>query len=215
MPFVIAALALSKIIDYGITAVDVIRSSIILADPCSPPEELLLASLNIALAIVFEAGEPDDITPVGIPADDIARRAAMRGARRAMQEEGIEGFVHYVRRNFGEAGDDFLRQMGLFDQYIDDAARKADEVVDAGDNYIDDAVRAVCSFSADTLVSTPYGFAAISKLREGEPVLAYDEATGSIIYAPILATWVHDDPVIVHLTIDGDRIKTTPGIPSA
>ena len=202
VPFIVVALALTKVIDYGITAVDIIRSSIILADPCSPPEELLLASLNIALAIVFEAGEPDDMTPVGIPADDIARRAAMRGARRAMQEEGIEGFVHYVRRNFGEAGDDFLRQMGLFDQYIDDATRKADDVV-----------RAVCSFSSDTLVSTAYGFAAISELKEGQYVLAFDEATGTLIYAPILATWVHEDPVIVHLTIGGELVETTPQHP--
>jgi hypothetical protein len=30
---------------------------------------------------------------------------------------------------------------------------------------------------------------------------------------PILATWVHEDPLIVHLTIDGELIETTPEHP--
>lgn len=44
-------------------------------------------------------------------------------------------------------------------------------------------------------------------------MLAYDEATSTIGYYPILATWVHEDPVIVLLTIDGETIETTPAHP--
>ncbi len=120
--------------------------------------------------------------------------------------------MRVIKDKLGDHADDVLREIGLED-YIDDVADKVDDVIDAGDGLIDDAVGALCSFSADTLVSTPYGFAAISELEAGKYVLAYDEATGTLIYAPILATWVHDDPIIVHLTIDGELLKTTPGHP--
>jgi hypothetical protein len=170
-----------------------------------PPEEKLLAGLTIALAVGLELVEPDDLLPVGLPADDIARRAVVKQARRALQEGGIEGFVRSVKNQLGDSADNILRELGL-GEYVDDVAQK-------GDNLVNDAVGAICSFSADTLVSTPYGFAAISELAEGQYVLAYDEATGELIYAPILATWVHEDPLIVHLTIDGELIQTTPEHP--
>jgi len=170
-----------------------------------PPEEKLLAWLTLALSLSLELLEPDDLLPVGIPADDLARRAVVKQARRALQEGGIEGFVRSVKDQLGDSADNILRELGLGD-YVDDAAQK-------GDNLVNDAVGAICSFSADTLVSTPYGFAAISELAEGQYVLAYDEATGTLIYSPILATWVHEDPLIVHLIIDGELIQTTPEHP--
>jgi guanyl-specific ribonuclease Sa len=176
-----------------------------IADPCVPPEEKLLAGLTIALAVGLELVEPDDLLPVGLPADDIARRAVVKQARRALQEGGIEGFVRSVKDQLGDSADNILRELGLGD-YVDDAAQK-------GDNLVNDTVGAICSFSADTLVSTPYGFAAISELAEGQYVLAYDEATGTLIYEPILATWVHEDPLIIHLIIDGETIETTPEHP--
>jgi len=209
-----AAVALvSKVVDYGLTIYDLYQAKQTLEDPCSTPEEVLLALLNIVLAGAFELIEPDDLLPVGIPADDVARRLVMRQARKALQEEGVDGFVRVIKDQLGDHADDVLRQLDL-DDYVDDVAGKADDVVDAGDNIVEAVIRTCAnSFSYDTLVSTPYGFAAISELDVGEYVLAFDEATGTLIYASILATWVHHDPVIVHLTIDGELIETTPEHP--
>ena len=79
---------------------------------------------------------------------------------------------------------------------------------------IDDLQRVgLCSFSANTPVSTPDGLRAISTLAVGDWVLAYDEQTGRTGYHPIEATWVHVDPTVTYVTIDGTEIETTPGHP--
>ena len=70
-----------------------------------------------------------------------------------------------------------------------------------------------CSFSEDTPVTTEDGLQPISELEIGDKVLAYNEETGEIGYYPVTATWFHDDPVIVHLTLDGEEIETTPEHP--
>lgn len=44
-------------------------------------------------------------------------------------------------------------------------------------------------------------------------MLAYDEATGTKGYYTVTAVWAHADATIVHLTIDGERIETTPEHP--
>ena len=75
--------------------------------------------------------------------------------------------------------------------------------------YADEAVGIFCSFSEETLVSTEDGLVPISDVDAGEYVLAYDEATEEIGYYPVTAVWVHTDPVIVELTIDGETIETT------
>ena len=65
----------------------------------------LLASLNIGLAVLFEAGEPDDLLPAGIPLDDVGRRAVMKGAREAFEEEGFEALEKYLREeSWGRCG---------------------------------------------------------------------------------------------------------------
>lgn len=69
------------------------------------------------------------------------------------------------------------------------------------------------SFSADTVVATPDGLIPISQLAVGDEVLAYDEPMGENEYQTIEATWVHLDPLIVHLTIEGETIETTPNHP--
>jgi len=69
------------------------------------------------------------------------------------------------------------------------------------------------SFSQDTPVATEEGERPIGDLSVGDRVLAYDEATNTTGYYPITAVLVHDDPVIVHLTIDGEEIETTPEHP--
>lgn len=103
----------------------------------------------------------------------------------------MEGFVRTARRNLGDDNDDkVLREMGL-----------------------DDWVRAFCSFDAATPVLTLEGLEAISSLEVGDYVLAYDEATDTIGYYPISAIWMHEDPLVLYLVIDGELIETTPDHP--
>ncbi|MCG3212639.1 MAG: hypothetical protein FOGNACKC_06309 [Anaerolineae bacterium] len=70
-----------------------------------------------------------------------------------------------------------------------------------------------CSFSSDTLVTTSDGKQAISTLEVGDIVLAYDKLTDNTGYYTVTAVLKHDDPVEVYLTIDGDKIETTPEHP--
>lgn len=101
-----------------------------------------------------------------------------------------------------------LRKLGL-DEAAEKLMRQADEV-------IEDAIpkpRPRCSFSEETLVATENGYIPISDVEIGDYVLAYDEATGEIGYYPVTATWAHEDPVIVYLTIDDETIETTPEHP--
>ena len=84
------------------------------------------------------------------------------------------------------------------------SARDSNKVVPRG---------GVCSFSADTLVATKDGETSIGDLAVGDEVLAYDETDGSVEAQPITAVHAHRDEVILHLTIDGEQIETTPEHP--
>ena len=70
-----------------------------------------------------------------------------------------------------------------------------------------------CSFSADTLVATANGERAIGTLRQGDHVLAYNEALDATGVYTVTVIWVHVDETLVHITIDGERIETTPEHP--
>jgi RHS repeat-associated protein len=69
------------------------------------------------------------------------------------------------------------------------------------------------SFSEDTTVVTTEGDVPISELEVGDTVVAYDETTGETGEYEITDMISHEDPVIVHLTIDGELIETTPEHP--
>jgi hypothetical protein len=69
------------------------------------------------------------------------------------------------------------------------------------------------SFSGDTLVATDEGEQPIVTLRIGDVVLAYNEGLGRTGWYTVTGVWVHDDPVIEYVTIDGERIETTPEHP--
>jgi len=95
-----------------------------------------------------------------------------------------------------------LRELGL-DELAEKLMHHADDVVDD----------MPCSFSSDTPVTTPDGLEAIGALDVGEYVLAFDEETGKLAFYPIIAIWVHQDPVVVYLGIEGEVIETTPEHP--
>jgi hypothetical protein len=69
------------------------------------------------------------------------------------------------------------------------------------------------SFSADTQVATDKGEKPISDMQVGDTVLAYDQQSGTTESHKVQAVLKHDDPVIVHLTIDDEHIQTTPEHP--
>ncbi len=70
-----------------------------------------------------------------------------------------------------------------------------------------------CSFDAETPVTTDEGPIPIKDVDVGDKVLAWDEVTNSTGYFLVTATWAHEDPVTVLLTVDSETIETTPEHP--
>jgi hypothetical protein len=79
------------------------------------------------------------------------------------------------------------------------------------------AIRALrkpaCSFSADTAVSIAAGSTAISSIKVGDTVQAYDPNTGETGPHTVTAVTAHTDPAVEHLTLDTGTIETTPNHP--
>ena len=69
---------------------------------------------------------------------------------------------------------------------------------------------ALCSFSAETTVATLSGPRAIADVRPGEWVLATDVTAGRSGAFKVQAVRAHQDPATALVTIEGDRITTTP-----
>lgn len=91
IPLIIGAgILILKAVDYGWTAWDVYQSGKVLSDRNASNTDRMLAELNIALSVGLEVLEPDDVLPVGVPADDIVRKGAVSAARKALRE-GAEG----------------------------------------------------------------------------------------------------------------------------
>ena len=67
--------------------------------------------------------------------------------------------------------------------------------------------------SSDTLVATPTGKTAISEIRVGDTVEAYDPRTGVTGPHTVTAVMAHTDPVVEHLVTDTGPIETTPNHP--
>ena len=110
IPLIIAgAILLAKAIDYGWTAWDIADSSKILADSKSKGTDKILAGMNIGLALGFEALEPDDLTPVSVPFDDFARKAAMKTIKNILDTQGPVAVKNYIRKNFGSSADNVIK----------------------------------------------------------------------------------------------------------
>jgi hypothetical protein len=110
-----------KAIDYGWTAWDAFQDSRTLANPNASRSDKLLAGFGLGLAIALEAAEPDDIFPVGLPLDDVGRRALMSGAREALDRGGEEGFQIYIRHHLGGNADAVFNHIGMPQHSIDAA----------------------------------------------------------------------------------------------
>jgi len=69
------------------------------------------------------------------------------------------------------------------------------------------------SFSADTSVATSSSATAISDLKPGDQVMAYDPRTGETAPHTVTAVMVHTDPATENLVTDKGSIETTPNHP--
>ena len=112
---IVVGIVALKAVDYGWTAYDIYQSGRVLGDPSASRGDKLMAGLNIALAAAFELGEPDDELPVGLPLDDVGRRAVMAGARETLEEGGEEALERLVRDTLGDRADDVF---DIADGYI-------------------------------------------------------------------------------------------------
>lgn len=68
-------------------------------------------------------------------------------------------------------------------------------------------------FTGDTLVWTEHGTVAIADIAIGDEVYTYDAETGEAILAKVTDISVSEIDELVHLTIDGELIRTTAGHP--
>ncbi len=128
LPLLVAGAVIAlKVIDYGWTAYDLYQSTRTLANPQATDEERLTASLNLALALGLEAGEPDDLLPAALPLDDLARRGAVAGLREAMQQGGLKAGVRFIRETMGDAAPQVIRH--LYDQGLFQGIRSAGDMV--------------------------------------------------------------------------------------
>jgi RHS repeat-associated protein len=136
----------SKVVDYGLTAYDAYQSGRVLGDPNASRGDKLLAGLNVGMSVAFEALEPDDALPVGLPLDDMGRRALMKGAREAFEEGGEEAVERFIRDTLGDQADDVLERM--FKEVGGEAGEKAAErvLVDGMQMSTDDALDAAAGF---------------------------------------------------------------------
>jgi RHS repeat-associated protein len=99
-----------KLIDYGWTAYDIAESTNTLNNPNALLEDKVLAGVNIALAVASEAGEPDDASPISLPADDVARKIALYGFEQTIKKQGLNTAL----RELGSAGVRQLFDLGAF-----------------------------------------------------------------------------------------------------
>lgn len=104
-------LGVLKLVDWGWTAYDAYASANVIASETATDSEKLLAGLNIALAVGFEAIEPDDASPVSLPADDLVRLGVMKGAKEALEEGGEEGLKKFLKDTLGDQADDIIEQI--------------------------------------------------------------------------------------------------------
>ncbi|MEW6179159.1 MAG: RHS repeat-associated core domain-containing protein [Chloroflexota bacterium] len=97
----IAIVAL-KVIDYSWTAYDAWQSGRVLADPNASQQAKDAAAVNLALTAAFEAAEPDDLLPVSLPLDDLARKGLVTLGKEASEEAGEQAFKSFTSWNFRE-----------------------------------------------------------------------------------------------------------------
>lgn len=91
-----------KGVDYGFNAYDTWQADRTLNDPNSSSEDRLIAGLTIGLALWSEVLEPDELLPVSLPLDDIARRQIIRKYSEILKEKGSKEALEYLKGVLGK-----------------------------------------------------------------------------------------------------------------
>jgi hypothetical protein len=68
-------------------------------------------------------------------------------------------------------------------------------------------------FVAGTLVATAVGYVAIEKIKTGDKVVSTDAETFKVANKTVVETYIRETTELVHLTINGELIKSTPDHP--
>ena len=74
-----------KVVDWGWTAYDAWQASRVLADPNASAEAKAQASADLALIAASEALEPDELLPIALPLDDLARKASLKAGEEIVE----------------------------------------------------------------------------------------------------------------------------------
>ncbi len=99
---IIAAIVIITIVDYVWTAYDIHQDIQVIEDENSTEIEKEVARLDMQMAVTFEILEPDEEEPINpgtIPADDIARKIAMKQTREKLMKEAMENGILKLTRN--------------------------------------------------------------------------------------------------------------------
>jgi len=160
-------------------------------------DNLMLDGLAMMIPGISSAmGHAGELTGVASGVDDAV------GLGGALDGAGAAGDLGAAASEAGDAARSGMETAGD----IGDAAAHNGGLGDAISNCIN-------SFSADTLVKTDKGERPISEIKVGDKVLAYNEENKTTDYYPVTDVLVHTDPVVEHLMIDHEEIKTTPEHP--
>jgi len=94
-------LIILKAVDYGWTVYDAWQSARTLSDPNATDSEKAFAAANLATTVAFEAAEPDDLLPLSLPLDDLARHGIIKLGKEAGEEaaEELPWQMHHFATN--------------------------------------------------------------------------------------------------------------------
>ncbi|WP_169729095.1 toxin TcdB middle/N-terminal domain-containing protein [Methanolobus tindarius] len=108
VPQLVAAGVIIKIgsaaIDYGWTAYNIKNDLDVIDDPNAATLDKQYAAVDMTLALVFEAAEPDELLPINLPLDDITRKVAMKPLGKILKNKYWDNVLETAAKNAGKRG---------------------------------------------------------------------------------------------------------------
>jgi hypothetical protein len=142
-------------------------------------QHVLLPGITMMLTVTLETIELDDLLPIGLPADDVGRKAIVNAVEEGLEKAGMEGAERALRQTAGDdIADDILRQAGI-------------------------------CFEAGTPVAAADGSVPIETVSVGDLVWAVDPATGITDYLTVTEVFSHHVGLPLEVVIGDDLIRVT------
>ena len=143
------------------------------------------------------------------------------GAAKLSAAWAVKGFAFgFLQGAAGELFNQLLSGNGVawndvFEKAIDSAATgfMTGAITGAVMGGIQGGLNPTYCFAKGTPVVTTTGAVAIENISVGDRVLSYDYSTGQQSYQPVISTSVRQTEEVIYLTVDGERIVTTPNHP--